>query len=236
MKLIRKIVCFLSGALLLAGCDQGNALSMSTEKTDKLTVSTDAVNYMHDWAVDYTLTDIKSNQAIGGGIVDVLEGPGSKGCCVSLPIKWQPGIQLKVEWKKSNKKQTDPISRVKIIEVPKYKQPGDIYVLFYPGDEVEIAVSRIEPGHPGWTGKEKNSPYQACMAKYSKNECNNNLPKYRSGSWEESARMMRRACTESAISSSSNPEENGKGCKEWQAECKAKWNIDKKMCDLDYKE
>ncbi|WP_413783275.1 DUF3304 domain-containing protein [Chromobacterium subtsugae] len=61
---------------------------------------------MHDWGLIYTLTDLRSGQAVGGSTLGFLGGPGGKGCCVGLPAKWQPGMRLKVEWRKSDKNMT----------------------------------------------------------------------------------------------------------------------------------
>uniref|UniRef100_UPI000C0DD154 hypothetical protein n=1 Tax=Iodobacter sp. BJB302 TaxID=1506510 RepID=UPI000C0DD154 len=46
---------------------------------DSVTVSVDAVNYMHDYSVQFVLRDAKQ-QAVGGSIVDILQGPGGKNC------------------------------------------------------------------------------------------------------------------------------------------------------------
>nr|WP_186338622.1 hypothetical protein [Chromobacterium vaccinii] len=50
---------------------------------------------------------------------------------------------------------TEQTQRVKTLEIPRYNQLGDLYVLFYTGDEVELVVSNIEPGTPAWPGKIK---------------------------------------------------------------------------------
>ncbi len=227
--------CLISTVLLLA-CHPGSAPKEQAQKNDQTTVSTDAVNYMYDWGLIYTLTDLRSGQAVGGSTLGFLEGPGGKGCCVSLPAKWQPGMRLKVERQKSNKSMTEKTKRVKTLEIPSYEQPGDLYVLFYPGDEVELAVSNIEPGTPAWPGKIKTDPYNACITRLPEKECKKNLPKYFPGSNEETAAMMRHACTAPSIQASTNPERNRQACKELIADCKSKWNINKAMCDLNYDE
>ncbi len=239
MKILKAVLpCFLL-AMFLTGCQPDENQAEEAKPKDRVTVSTDAVNYMHDWGLIYTLTDLRSGQAVGGSTLGFLEGPGGKGCCVSLPTKWQPGMRLKVEWQKSDKNMTEQTKRVKTLEIPRYEQPGDLYVLFYPGDEVEIIASSVEPGSPAWPGKIKADPYSACLAHLPEKECSRNLPKYLPGSREETASMMRHACQEENIILNKEfvkPAEQREICSKWVKECKAEWNINKAMCELNYKE
>ncbi|WP_353328906.1 hypothetical protein, partial [Chitiniphilus shinanonensis] len=115
--------------------------------------------------------------------------------------------------------------------------PGDLYVLFHPGKQVEILVSAHEPGTPGWPGREKQGPVEACVARLGEKECLKSFPKYPRNSREQIAAEMREACTSAAIDRSSNPEGGKIACQQFQDDCKNNWVIkDKKMCELDYKE
>ncbi|MBP4045179.1 DUF3304 domain-containing protein [Chromobacterium violaceum] len=227
--------CFLL-AMFLAGCQPAENQTEEAKPKDRVTVSTDAVNYMHDWGLIYTLTDLRSGQAVGGSTLGFLEGPGGKGCCVSLPAKWQPGMQLKLEWQKSDKNMTEQTKRVKTLEIPRYEQPGDLYVLFYPEDKVELIASNVEPGSPAWPGKIKTDPYSACLTRLPEKECKKNLPKYAPGSAEEGAALVRRSCQPEIIKQSTTPDKDRELCTKWVKECIAKGIIDKKMCQLDYQE
>ena len=200
-----------------------------------VTVSVDAVNYMHDWGVEYTLTDLRSNTPVGGAIVGPLEGPGGKGCCVSLPAKWQPGIRFQVSWQESNKELTRPETYRREVELPRYRAPGDVYVLFYPQQQVEVLVSAVEPGHPGWPGRIQQPAYPACVARLGQKECEKLLPKYAPGSVEESAKMMREACSEKVLSKAKDIAEDRKACAALQTQCR-QWPLDERMCEFDYVE
>ena len=89
--------------LMLAACQptQHSASAANTSKaitSGMVTVSVDAVNYMHDWDVVFTVFDPRTKLPIANGILGLLEGPGGKNCCISLPVYWQPDMKLKVEW------------------------------------------------------------------------------------------------------------------------------------------
>ncbi|WP_237741908.1 DUF3304 domain-containing protein [Herbaspirillum rubrisubalbicans] len=221
--------------LWLVACDNGQPAA-AFQDSDSVTVSTDAVNYMHDWGLGYTLFNQADNQPIGSGILGFLEGPGGKGCCLKLPKKWKPGMQVRVEWQKSNKKMTEETMRIKVMEIPEYDEAGDLYVAFYPGDEVEVVVSWAEPGHPEWRGREAATPYEACLSKMSKKVCEKELPKYPPGSAEQAALRMRRACKPERLETELDPVGAEAICQLWVVECKRRKFVEEKMCELDFEE
>ena len=229
-----KIIYNVLFLLLLGGC--GREETDLVTDPDSVTVSTDAVNYMHDWGLGYTLFNQADNQPIGGGILGFLEGPGGKGCCLKLPKKWRPGMQVRLEWQKSDKKMTEETMRVKVLEIPEYGKPGDLYVGFYPGDEIEIVVSWDEPGHPEWRGREREPPYQACLSKLPKKVCEKELPKYPPMSHERMVSSIRKSCQPEMLRKSPDPTGYSARCQTWVQECKIEGNVDRKMCELDYVE
>ncbi|WP_137940522.1 DUF3304 domain-containing protein [Chitinivorax sp. B] len=210
--------------------------------SDRVMVSNDAVNYMHDWEIKYTLIDLRDNQPIGGAIVGVLEGPGGKNCCIGLPKQWQPGMKVRVEWIAGDKEIIKPETFRRDLEIPRYSQVGDLYVLFHPNDEVELVVSAVEPGHPNWPGREKALPYLACVARLSEKACRKYLPKYPLRSPDYAAYEMRKGCSEEGLKWNDKefPHmkiENRQACERMMRDCKEKWAVtDKAMCSLDYKD
>ena len=222
--------------LLLAGCEPA-----TSSKPAGVTVSVDAVNYMHDWEVKYTLIDLRTNEPVGGAIVGPLEGPGGKGCCVTLPQRWQPGIKLRVEWGVADK-EVRPEKYQRDLELPRYEAPGDVYVLFYPAQQVEVRVSAVEPGQPGWAGRIKLPPWPACVQRLGEKTCRKMMPKYAIGSDEQFAANMRKACQPDAIVTAEEKKANGgggwtkEGCASVRQECLKEWNLDKRMCEFDFKD
>ncbi|TJZ64744.1 DUF3304 domain-containing protein [Chitiniphilus eburneus] len=242
------LFCLLS----LTGCQRGNALDASVPTVEAsapdanvntFMASSRGINYDHEFGIDYTLrwADGAQGEAIGSGSVGPFEDSGQN-CCVSLPKQWHPGLKLKVEWvaldlstRKSNEWKTENLQTE--LAVPEYKAPGDLYVLFYPGKQVEILVSASEPGMPGWVGREKQGPVEACVTKHGEKECMKSFPKYPRNSFEARAQLFRESCTEERVAESSDPEGNRQACQEFVKMCKEKWEIkEKKMCDLNFKE
>ena len=178
----------------------------------------------------------------GGAIVGVLEGPGGKGCCVSLPAKWQPGIKFRVEWIEGDKTHIKPETYRREVELPRYRAPGDVYVLFYPQQQVEVLVSAVEPEHPGWPGRIQQPAYPACVARLGKKECEKLLPKYAPGSVEQLAAGYRHSCQPEKIVSKEDQKRQGGGgwtlddCRLMRLECLDTWALDKRMCEVDYQE
>ncbi|PHU99806.1 DUF3304 domain-containing protein [Iodobacter sp. BJB302] len=157
-------------------------------------------------------------------------------CCTLLPKKWRAGLKYHLSWQEADTKEILPIKYQRTLEVPQYSVPGDLYVLFYPNHEVELIASPVEPGHANWAGREKAGALSACVARLSEKECRKHLPKYKFGSKEETAAMMREACTVKSIQESSDPEGNQAACNKLLNDCKDLWVINKKMCGLDYQE
>ncbi|WP_258398144.1 DUF3304 domain-containing protein [Herbaspirillum rubrisubalbicans] len=221
--------------LWLVACDNGQPAA-AFQDSDSVTVSTDAVNYMHDWGLGYTLFNQADNQPIGSGILGFLEGPGGKGCCLKLPKKWKPGMQVRVEWQKSNKKMTEETMRIKVMEIPEYDEAGDLYVAFYTGDEVEIVASWAEPGHPEWRGRERERPYETCVRRFSKRQCDKELPKYPPVSHERIAAEARRLCQPQRISQARDKSGTEAFCRQWINDCKKQGNVSPAKCEPTYVE
>lgn len=79
--------------------------------------------------------------AWGAGINDV--------CCVSVPVKWYPGMQVLVRWNMPENGKY--VFKEKMVTVEKYDEPGSVYMHFFPDDEVRVVVSRhwsISGKHP----------------------------------------------------------------------------------------
>ena len=168
--------------MTLPGCKPvANAASLALGKSASGTTSVmiDSVNYMHERGVAYTVFDLSKNSphAIGGSIVYMLATGGEKACCLALPSAWRPGMMLRVTWDESDREKEYPEKYSRDLEVPRYEAPADLYVVFYPGHEVELVASLGEPGHPEWRGKIKKTPWSQCVETYGRKPCFAELPK-----------------------------------------------------------
>lgn len=150
-----------------------------TPAGENSSVMIDSVNYMHERGVKYTAYDLSKTPpvAIGGAIVYMLGTGGEKGCCIALPKTWRPGIKVRVVWGEADRQQTYPEEYTRDLEIPRYEEPADLYVVFYPKHEVELVVSPAEPGHPDWRGRIKKTPWEQCVETYGRKPCKAALPK-----------------------------------------------------------
>ena len=185
---MHRLLSCLSAALLglalaaLGGCKPEAFKQFFSEAVkpvpDHVSVMTDSVNYMYQRSVKYTLYDLSQTppQAIGGAIVDRLTSGGEKGCCISLPTTWKPGMKVRLQWHESDH---DNIyeDHSRDLEIPRYGKASDLYVVFYPNHEVEVVVSVGEPGNPEWRGRIKQTPWEHCVETVGRKACKAALPK-----------------------------------------------------------
>jgi hypothetical protein len=158
---------------------QSTRAASANAATDSVSVTTDSVNYRHDRAMRYTLYDLSKTPplAVGGAIVEMLGTGGEKGCCVSLPKNWRPGMKVRVDWDESDRKAIYPEKYGRELEIPRYDAPADVVVVFYPEHDVEVVVSAAEPGHPEWRGRISKTPWEQCLETYGRKPCKAALPK-----------------------------------------------------------
>lgn len=183
-------------ALSLLGCNSSShtEAQIDAEKTnttkitkeDTVSVMGDAVNYMHEYEVKYTLYDLSKTPpvAVGGAIVDPLSQGGGKGCCISLPKKWHAGMKVRLDWGIADHQGTYE-QPSQDLEIPPYDVAADLYVVFHGKHEIELVVSQAEPGHPEWRGKVKQTPWDACVAENGRKLCKAALPVYNALGWDE---------------------------------------------------
>ncbi|MFG6447147.1 DUF3304 domain-containing protein [Roseateles sp. BYS180W] len=165
--------------LLLTGC-------YKAPEPDKDSIPTSIVGY------NFTSEGIQEFYVDGGwgGNVSIGGGGTSNVCCVTLPAKWRPGLEVTVEWRR-----TDcgpgrvggplcPISRnethiatdekpwpkktlKKVVSIEPYERVWDLQVMFLLNDEVKVYSSRYaswHPSHPsglGWPRPLDNPDWKA---------------------------------------------------------------------------
>jgi hypothetical protein len=108
----------------------------------------------------------------GGPNISPNSGGGKQNCCVSLPVKWQPGLKVVVEWEKDpepfayGKWKEKPFTdawrkrmaehRTKytrhraVVEVAPYDRLGAVDVHFLPCNQVKVSAVSALPGQPGY--------------------------------------------------------------------------------------
>lgn len=77
----------------------------------------------------------------GGGKMSAWGAGYANICCTSIPRAWYPGMKVLVRWNMPIGR-TDVIKE-KVVEIEKYEESGDIYLHFFPNDEVRVVVSNV---------------------------------------------------------------------------------------------
>ena len=153
------------GITILSACNPiDSASSEKKEGPNTFTASTYSLNYSSKYFFDYTVYDTTDSKmpAIGGAAVDPLGG-GDQGCCIALPKMWRPGLKVLIKWSYADREKIhEAYSRE--FEIPRYAEPGNLFVTFYDANDVELVVSRYEAGHPQWPGRIKTDPMSHCLA------------------------------------------------------------------------
>lgn len=146
--------------VLLAGCSSLGA-------GQQLGATLTAVNYT-DWPFDWVgvARVAEPEKAMAADGVEAFGASGQM-CCVSLPAKWQPGMELVVQTQDGTRAKSAkewgqehiPIIKHRVA-VPRYDSSdvGTVWVQLLPGGKVELVVSRYAPTHAQWPGKVKGWP------------------------------------------------------------------------------
>ncbi|WP_211468401.1 DUF3304 domain-containing protein [Collimonas silvisoli] len=99
------------------------------------------VGYIHDFYIKEPYSERMAGGLSCGGIV----GGG-----YMLPLKWQPGMKVKVRWNRPIKGEDNWIEKTTTIR--RYDEAGNIFVHFFANDEVRVVSSARyateSPKHP----------------------------------------------------------------------------------------
>lgn len=109
--------------------------------------------------VNYTENGIQEFFVDGawGANVSAYSGGGGFVCCAFYPKVWVPGFAVRVKWERSAERHADGswkiISMERTVPVEKYEIEGNLYVLFFPDDQVKVYVSKVGVGSAKFPSK-----------------------------------------------------------------------------------
>jgi len=83
----------------------------------------------------------------GGGHMEAWGAGAANVCCVMVPKKWYPGMQVSVRW--DMPQGSKHIYKEKLVEVERYEESGSVYIHVFPNDEVRVVISNYD----GWSSK-----------------------------------------------------------------------------------
>ncbi len=143
---------YLVACFLLSACEKAT-----------VSVNVHGVNYTKDTFSYVVVNPMKPDSGSGGELIDPFASGGMT-CCVTLPVKWHPGIKLHVyttHWvEESSNRRINEVKSEHIVEVPRYldDRPGELWVLREADGRVSAISSDVQPNHPKWPGRVKGWP------------------------------------------------------------------------------
>ena len=124
-------------------------------------------------AVNYTAESIQwySIDQAGGGTV-IPYGIAGGICCALYPRKWTPELRVVVKWERSDCVGQEhlcthesivthkyPFKKFrKTVPIQKYTDPGEVFIVFDPNDEVRVFVSKYGVGSPSFIPSPQKPP------------------------------------------------------------------------------
>ncbi|HQU89180.1 MAG TPA: DUF3304 domain-containing protein [Denitromonas sp.] len=151
-------LCALLALLILTACDVTND---DRPDPNMSASSLGAYNFSAEGIQEFFV------DGVWGSGVGIGNGGGSV-CCVMIPRKWHEGLQVTVEWRRSDcgvpKSPDCSLENVgnwpkktikKTVPIEPYEEPGVTQVFFLPHDEIRIYVSEYgahSPHHPAGLG------------------------------------------------------------------------------------
>lgn len=83
-------------------------------------------------------------------------------CCYTLPKRWRPGMKIKIDYElyfpRHPGESFRKIISSSLIEIPKYLEPQELWLVRDAKGEMNIVLSNFQPGHPKWPGEVKGWP------------------------------------------------------------------------------
>ena len=143
MRRLTLLAAGLAVATLTACASSG----LSTRDSDKayFNASIGGVNHTGQYLYGFSV-----NGSFGGNVSEY--GAGNAGvCCVRLPRVYRPGLTVDIKYDLTLDDGTKHNWKTKNgIPVEPYTEPGDVYVHFFPNDQIRVVVSNAGPGsrHP----------------------------------------------------------------------------------------
>lgn len=97
---------------------------------------------------DAVIGEFQINGGSGGSFVTPHSGGGKLTCCISIPAKWKPGLQVTVRWSDGNFKN----EQVRVVPVPEYnvETAGYFSVHFLRNGEVKVFSTKYDLWHPDY--------------------------------------------------------------------------------------
>ena len=103
---------------------------------------THGTGYIHSFAIEEPV----HSGPVGGRMAGGASCGGIIAAGYALPKTWFPGMKVKVRWKPNGREWVE-----KTTNIMRYEKVGNIYVHFFPGDQVRVVAANsngASPHHP----------------------------------------------------------------------------------------
>ncbi|WPH18835.1 DUF3304 domain-containing protein [Variovorax paradoxus] len=114
---------------------------------ERVPASVKGYNHMTDRSILSFTVD-----GAGGPNIAPESGGGKSSCCASIPVRWRPGMKVKVEWSYGSGAPgtpPPPPPQEAVVEIPEYSsRAGSIQAHFYPDHKVKVVVATYGIEHP----------------------------------------------------------------------------------------
>ncbi len=135
------------------------ALLVGCFEEEKTGVSVIGVNH-----TDIDIIEVSPTGGRGGIVSAYPHGTSGNVCCITIPTKWRPDLTATIAWQNASIAKLDSsgnrvlidgkailieqLRKSKTVPIPKYESAEDLWIHFFPNDEVKLVVSKYSPGHP----------------------------------------------------------------------------------------
>ncbi|MDO9402826.1 MAG: DUF3304 domain-containing protein [Polaromonas sp.] len=122
-----------------------------SQATAVLRVSMSCIEHGTVTVGSWHVQEVAHGQITQGEVGGRFSCGGSLALGYPVPLKWKPGLKVKVRWSTYAPGATEPVWHEKYTSILPYAEPGSVYVHFFDGDEVRIAVANngaTSPFHP----------------------------------------------------------------------------------------
>ncbi|RYF41925.1 MAG: DUF3304 domain-containing protein, partial [Cytophagaceae bacterium] len=127
----------------------------------ELPVAIHAVNYSNQ-EFEYVLQDPAAPENSAGGEGIGRFAAGGTMCCYSLPKKWRPGLQTKINYTyylpEDAQGNAPAVRKSALVDIPKYAVPEELWVVRDAAGGMSVISSNFQPNHPKWPGRIKGWP------------------------------------------------------------------------------
>lgn len=119
------------------------------QRTEVMGVSMSCFNHGDYDASGFSVEEVAHGQISRGMIGGAFNCGGVLALGYPVPLRWRPGLKVKVRWNTYAPKATEPTRHEKETTILPYSEAGSLYVHFFPGDQVRVVVSAwYGVGHP----------------------------------------------------------------------------------------